>query len=154
MKECSGCKKSLSLESFAKTGQKKNEGRRYRCNDCRNKKRRENRKKNKEKFLKYERQPHVRRANRNSSLLNDYGITIEQYEEMAESQSNLCMICKNPESHKTKKNLTVDHCHKTNKVRGLLCHSCNCAIGLLKDDIKLLSEAINYLQRSKDERIE
>ena len=44
--------------------------------------------------------------------------------------------------------LNVDHCHITNKVRGLLCHDCNRALGLLKDNTSILSSAINYLQES------
>lgn len=56
-----------------------------------------------------------------------YGITLEQYEQMVASQSNLCAICRKP-PHNTKTRLTIDHDHNTGKVRGLLCGSCNWAI--------------------------
>lgn len=46
--------------------------------------------------------------------------------------------------HKMK--LVVDHCHVTGKVRGLLCHNCNRALGLLKDSVDNLSKAIDYLK--------
>ena len=42
--------------------------------------------------------------------------------------------------------MSVDHCHDTMKVRGLLCHRCNCGIGLLNEDITVLEKAINYLK--------
>ena len=48
------------------------------------------------------------------------------------------------EHHKSK--LVVDHCHATGKVRGLLCHNCNRALGLLKDKISVLKNAIQYLE--------
>ena len=46
------------------------------------------------------------------------------------------------------KRLYVDHCHKTGKIRGLLCNSCNTALGLLKDDISLFKRSIDYLNKN------
>lgn len=46
--------------------------------------------------------------------------------------------------HKLK--LVVDHCHKTGRIRGLLCHNCNRALGLLQDDVGVLRKAIGYLK--------
>jgi hypothetical protein len=46
--------------------------------------------------------------------------------------------------HKVK--IVVDHCHTTGAIRGLLCHNCNRALGLLKDDINVIKNAINYLE--------
>lgn len=58
----------------------------------------------------------------------------------------LCKRCKISKSlEEFHKKLSVDHCHKTGKVRGLLCSNCNTAIGLLKEDINVLKNAINYL---------
>ena len=54
------------------------------------------------------------------------------------------MICKSPPGHKS---LHIDHDHKTGKVRGLLCHGCNTAIGLMKDDVNILTKAIEYLKK-------
>jgi hypothetical protein len=73
-----------------------------------------------------------------------YGITIEQYWEMVNQQNNLCAVCKNPPNIN---NLAVDHCHKTGKVRGLLCQSCNSGIGKLRDNKELLLAAIQYLDK-------
>lgn len=78
-----------------------------------------------------------------------YGITLEVYERMLEEQGGLCAICGGEgfvmkESHTMK--LAVDHCHSTGAVRGLLCHNCNRALGLFKDNPAHLAKAISYLK--------
>ena len=79
-----------------------------------------------------------------------YGLTEEDYEDMLKEQGGVCAICKQEETAKSNagypKNLAVDHCHNTGKVRGLLCHNCNIAIGKLKDDVGLLESALKYLK--------
>ena len=81
-------------------------------------------------------------------IKNDYGITDIQYQEMSEAQNNTCAICNELDTQGYR--LAIDHCHNTGKVRGLLCRKCNLAIGHLKDDIKLLESAINYLKSHKN----
>lgn len=86
----------------------------------------------------------------NRYFVRTYGITVQDYEQMFEAQSGLCMICNtegfvmNEKRHKMK--LVVDHCHSTGVVRGLLCHNCNRALGLLHDDISRFERAISYLK--------
>jgi len=84
-----------------------------------------------------------------SILKHTYGITLEEYNEFLRIQNNVCAICGSKNKHyKTKKDLLcIDHCHKTNKVRGLLCHSCNRALGMLKEDIEIFKNAIIYLKK-------
>lgn len=72
-----------------------------------------------------------------------YGITVEHYDEMFKKQNGCCAICKEPKL--LDRNLAVDHCHNSKKVRGLLCQGCNMGLGFFKDDINLLSKAILYL---------
>jgi hypothetical protein len=70
---------------------------------------------------------------------------------MLEVQNGVCAICKLPESRKSRSGLytlSVDHDHKTGKVRGLLCHRCNNCLGTLKDDTHILQSAIDYLNRN------
>ncbi|MGD0290750.1 MAG: endonuclease domain-containing protein [Candidatus Binataceae bacterium] len=71
----------------------------------------------------------------------------------AESQAPRCGICGDFEHHKLKwggrKALARDHCHKTNRQRGLLCSSCNMGLGLFRDDPALLASAIKYLDRNR-----
>jgi len=79
-----------------------------------------------------------------------YNLTYEQYAKMLLGQNGVCSICGLPETVKQKgklRPLSVDHCHRTNTVRGLLCSRCNTAIGLLGDDINIMASAISYLQQ-------
>lgn len=76
-------------------------------------------------------------------LLRNYNMTIEQFNKMVEIQESKCAICKKPAS------LHVDHCHATNKIRALLCGPCNRGIGMFKENIDVLLEAINYINRHK-----
>jgi hypothetical protein len=77
-------------------------------------------------------------------------VTLAWYEEAFKAQNGLCGICKqegfvmDPKKHRTK--LVVDHCHRTNAVRGLLCHNCNRALGLFKDSKESLMNAISYIE--------
>ncbi len=80
-----------------------------------------------------------RRAN---NLRHRYGIEQEDYDRMLEEQDGCCHICGDPP---TKHRLSVDHCHETGTVRGLLCHNCNHGLGKFKDKITLLLGAVKYL---------
>lgn len=87
---------------------------------------------------------------RNSHLRKNFGITVEQYDAMAEAQGYKCAICGQPESAtrlgKTKQ-LAVDHHHGSGKVRGLLCVDCNISIGRFKDDAEILEAAAAYIRK-------
>ena len=84
---------------------------------------------------------------RRASLRFNHKLSLEDYEEMLNSQNFVCAIC--GESEITNHPLVVDHCHKTGTIRGLLCHNCNRAIGLLKDKITNLNNAITYLTKER-----
>ena len=71
-----------------------------------------------------------------------YGLTAEKFAIMLETQKGLCAICKTEP-----KQFTVDHCHQSNNVRGLLCHDCNLGLGRFKDSIGNLKQAIQYLTK-------
>lgn len=79
---------------------------------------------------------------RERSLKFKYGITLIDFENMLKLQENKCKICK---KH-SERILEVDHCHKSNKVRGLLCHKCNKGLGLFLDDLEILISAVEYLK--------
>lgn len=68
-----------------------------------------------------------------------YGLTQQQYEQLYKDCNNACSICEDT------KNLVIDHCHETKKVRGILCWSCNVALGHFKDSEERLSKALKYL---------
>ena len=85
----------------------------------------------------------------NNSLMRMYGIDINRYNQILESQNYTCAICGSTETGgRGKKHFSVDHCHTTKKVRGLLCKSCNIMLGEAKDNPRTLSRAIEYLERS------
>jgi len=90
------------------------------------------------------------RNRRNSQLLNDYGISVDDYERMLMEQQGLCACCRQSETYVHSNGkvyaLSVDHDHATGKIRGLLCHACNRAIGLLGDSVDRLQAAIDYLK--------
>jgi Autographiviridae endonuclease VII len=84
-----------------------------------------------------------------------YGITLEDYESMLKKQNNVCAICFKEDmtieaNSMRLKGLCIDHCHITNKVRGLLCNKCNPMIGYSQDSIQILESAIRYLKAHQD----
>ena len=83
-----------------------------------------------------------RKTEREYHLERNYGISKAEYIRMLLDQEGVCAICKQPP---TKKELAVDHDHKTNKVRGLLCIPCNLGLGYFKDNPELVRTAANYL---------
>ena len=83
---------------------------------------------------------------REKQIKKRYGITIEEYKTLFYKQNQCCAICKKHQSE-FDISLAVDHCHITNKVRGLLCYNCNMGLGRFKDNINYLKEAISYLER-------
>ena len=75
-----------------------------------------------------------------------FGLTPEDFWAMSESQGNTCAICDKPEGEGNRRTkLTIDHDHESGKIRGLLCHNCNTAIGLANDDSARLRRAADYL---------
>lgn len=90
-------------------------------------------------------------------LKRTYGISYEEYFELYAKQGNKCAICGTTDLRREFKErsreqflpLFVDHCHATNKVRGLLCSKCNTGIGMFNDNIKSLENAISYLKDNK-----
>ena len=86
---------------------------------------------------------------RDYSYQTKYNFSVEEYNVMFEEQGGVCKICHLPQTNKRFTHLCVDHDHDTGKVRGLLCDPCNRAIGLLKDDERILLNAIEYLRSSE-----
>ena len=135
MRECKVCGIDKPLEEYKLTGP--NGSRMRTCLDC----------------WRYHRKLKIQQNSTwtDTHLRRRYGITEAQYREMCEKQNHVCAICGEKNTHScTKKvdyDLYVDHCHDTNKVRGLLCNHCNRGIGLFKDNIENLSKAIEYLSK-------
>jgi hypothetical protein len=88
-----------------------------------------------------------RRHRKNIELQWHYGITIEDYERMMEECNSQC-VCGKTKGRSNREALHVDHCHDTGLIRGLLCHSCNRAIGLVNDP-QLLRKLADYLESAE-----
>lgn len=130
MKFCSRCNKNKSFDKFHLDTRTK-DGYRSNCKDCR---------------VELSREDYVKdpRRYRDVQLKRHYGINIEEYEKLIRDNNGKCAICKRECS--TKRKLCVDHCHVKNKVRGLLCNSCNQGLGKFEDSVEFLIEAIKYLR--------
>lgn len=76
-----------------------------------------------------------------------YGLLQFEFDLMMKNQGNKCALCYEEFGLIYSQRPTVDHDHKTNKVRGILCDRCNRLLGGVNDDIKLLELAIEYLKR-------
>ena len=161
MKECTLCNRTLPLDDF---GPHKNGkfGKNSRCRFCQrtlireirqrhlNENPVEYRKQHCEKVKEYQKLNPIQ--TKNSKLKTTFNITFDQYEEMRISQNNCCAICLKPETHTRNgkiRDLVVDHCHTTGKIRQLLCNGCNTGLGQFKDNQDALLNAIEYLKRNK-----
>jgi len=130
-KTCSACLVDLPLDAF-RPGKRYVGGKRARCRNCDNAKRRS-----------YLKQHPYKRTNQ---------ITPAEYQKLFKEQNGLCAICKHPEQaidprYNTPRSLAVDHNHMTGLNRGLLCTACNTALGKMEDNIERLQAAITYLRK-------
>ena len=147
---CNRCKEIKPVSEFFKANTS-NRGYNTRCKQCikplatiSNKKRYKQRKA--EGY--YHRLDRIERKKRD--LDKKYGITLEEYHTLLSNQNGKCAIClgENKVKYKNEKEtfFCVDHCHKTGKIRGLLCVQCNAALGQFKEDLGNLNRAINYIK--------
>ena len=171
MKICSKCNQEKIYSEFP-TSKREKSGVSYECKSCRHlyylknrekfiRASRENRVKNRERILEYKKkyternreriakyQKKYREENRESKIahyyLSKYGLTPEQRADMFQKQEGKCAICRNPFQNALYTH--VDHDHKTGKVRGMLCYSCNLLIGFAREDESVLLAAINYIK--------
>jgi len=142
-KECPHCKITKSIDSFSKD-KNRSEGIASWCKSCCSEDQRARYRRDPKKVLtanKVWREENP--SNRLKNHLKQYGLTIENFDSLRKQQDYSCAICEIPEN-KLKSRLHVDHCHKTNKVRGLLCGNCNTALGLLKENRNIILRLLEY----------
>ena len=167
MKTCTKCRKTKSLEEFPKR-------KRYRdgigswCRSCCKKVDQKWAANNPEKtraYVKKYRKANPGKVNKRnqdwrkanpakvkewkwaSNLKAQFGLTPEDYQEILDEQGGGCKIC-GKTARQNKKRLAVDHVQKPWQIRGILCNSCNRGLGCFRDDLTLLSRAIEYLQEA------
>lgn len=121
---CHGCKENLPTGSFSRDACN-HRGFAYRCKTCTKK-----RPSSQPEYLSWQQRKKL------------YGVTKEKYYEMLAKQNGVCAICK-----RIPKRFVIDHCHKTGKVRELLCDGCNHGLGSFSDNITLCRDAALYLEK-------
>lgn len=136
---CSKCRAVQPDENFR--FEPSRQRRRASCNSCETKRARDYRRNRKEHFRSYAKGRYVQSNRWAAHLARKYGIDENRYFEMLYEQGGACAICKNLFDDK----LHVDHCHKTGRVRGLLCPPCNRLLGCARDDKTVLRSAMEYL---------
>lgn len=143
MKTCHTCKEPKGLDKFYKDKSKK-DGYTYQCKLCRVNCV-VNRRREKPEVYKQWKINNPDKV-RNSNYKYYFNISLDDYNEMFKTQDGKCKICGTVKAEGNSEHLKVDHCHKTGKIRGLLCNSCNLGLGNFKDDIKTLESAIKHLK--------
>jgi Recombination endonuclease VII len=138
-KRCGKCNVVKPITDFS-LNKGKGDGHHYWCKACANE---YNKKRNKHL--------HTGAFVRAKNLKQLYGIASEEYQAMFLAQNRVCAACGQPETtldFRTRqvKNLQIDHCRKTGKVRALLCKECNNALGLLHDDPERIRMLLSYLE--------
>jgi hypothetical protein len=90
--------------------------------------------------------PGAAERRREATRRSAHGVSGEEYARRLADQDGKCRLCGTPEAESRHGVLDVDHCHTSGRIRGLLCHRCNWALGLLGDDPALLRCAAEYLE--------
>jgi hypothetical protein len=143
-KKCAQCSAWKKLDEFHRF-EASPDGRQRVCRTC-----------SAEHALIYRNTPSGRAARQKAAraftLRSNYGLTRDAYMAMQAAQSDLCAICKKPEwttKLGTVRRLGVDHDHRTNQVRELLCISCNQGIARFHDDPELMEVAAAYIRKHR-----
>ncbi len=131
MRKCKPCGEYKTLDNFVKD-KRKPHGRGYNCYECA------------ASASCKKRTKQGAAGRRDRWLKSEHGINLKTYEQMLSEQKSKCLICFQHQS-KFRKPMAVDHCHKTNKIRGLLCEGCNMALGQFKDDPNIIQSAFRYI---------
>lgn len=149
-KTCSKCREDLTVSSFYRDTTRKS-GLYPQCKACAAKSKKDSdardpdRASKRRKYVDRYRAKHpdrIKEADRKQNLRRKFGITVEEYDRLLGEQGGVCKICGREPGARL---LAVDHCHSSSRVRGLLCSSCNVALGMFADDVTRLRAAIDYL---------
>lgn len=142
MKRCTKCKLIKSYEHYHRDRHAK-DGYYPSCISCNM-----HRRNNPLKKAQYDKEYRKRNSWRKKAW--NYDVTVQFLLNLLIEQDYKCAICKQVEVNRHSSgafmHLSIDHCHKTRKVRGFLCQKCNQGLGLFRDDPSLLKAAASYLE--------
>jgi hypothetical protein len=130
LRRCAKCKVFKSTNAFYKN-KEATDGLYSYCKEC-----------SKQRVLSYRRTEAGKQVAKRAEIKHTYGVSDQQFKALLKKQCGLCAICGKPFGDSSP---CVDHCHRTQKVRGLLCSSCNKGLGFFLDNPTILSLAIIYL---------
>lgn len=126
-KICPKCKIQKNLNSFSYKNKKQKKKHSY-CKSCHN---------------TYKKQYVSTKDMKFEYIRWTYGLSKEEWIKLHSKFKGKCWICRVENGEVT------DHCHTTNKVRGILCRHCNTGLGYFKDNTKAIANAIKYLEKSR-----
>lgn len=157
-KRCRICKQEKLDSEFYPNSHTK-DGLRAECKECKRLEYQQNKEQRSKKAKEnYWKNPQIARERANkyrkafpnkvksTKLMQEFGLSYEEYVSKLEAQNYSCAICDKHESNFTFK-LAVDHDHESGKIRGLLCSNCNNGLGRFHDDLNKLQNAIEYLKK-------
>jgi len=142
MKICNSCKENKPYNELVKA-KKAKDGYRSWCKDCRKKYRNQPQMKLREKKQQAEYRKKFPDKDKNKWYKYKYGITLEEKRQMYDEQNGKCGICE--EDMLVAKDCHLDHNHKTGKIRGILCDTCNRGLGYFQDNPEFLQKAAEYI---------
>lgn len=130
-KICRKCNTEKSILDYSKDNKTKDKRKIY-CKECSNK-----------YFLNWRNSKliEIRKKDRIAHYIRSYNLSYDEAEALASNRNGICEICKQESL------LVVDHNHITNKRRGLICSSCNSALGYSKENKEILNSLIEYLNK-------
>ena len=137
VKTCYACKETKPVSEFYRSNKTYYQ---KECKAC-----------NRERKYRWHQTEEGKLSSANTKLKRRFGITMDDYQAMLDSQGGQCLICGTTESYLGHR-LAVDHCHTTGKIRGLLCKGCNVGLGNFNDRPELLRNAAAYLERITNEQ--
>lgn len=143
-KRCSKCRAVKPASAFG-VESRRPDGRRCFCKECGNRDSRAYRESS--AYLRRKAEGVYHGWNRRCKLRSRYRIDEALYQRMFQNQGGCCAICSSAEPGGRWGRFAVDHDHATGKVRGLLCHPCNTALGLLGDTTGAVRKVLAYLER-------
>lgn len=144
VKQCVKCKQIKSAKSFYKEPRVL-DGLTARCKQCMKADSITSYQSRKEEVLASHKEKYCAKKNRAKHLMANYGLTVEEWNQLFESQNYRCAICGSKDPMHNNGHFVVDHCHNFDFVRGILCGHCNSMIGLAKDDPDILFDAAMYI---------
>ncbi len=134
MKTCRKCCVNKPFSDYYKASSGTKDGYRHECKECW-----------KTQCSNYfqENKETLKQKSKDWYYRTSYGLTQEDVKSLKDSYDNKCPVC-------ARRDLVVDHCHTTGKVRGCLCNRCNQALGLLDEDVESMERLKDYMKNFLD----